>query len=130
MMMRTGRPISSEQALEMGLVSELVTGDLLTRAIEIAKDLASGAMTRPELRTAPMSNVPEDLGEARLGHLSSVVDAILCKAILEGAQMTLQDGIAFEAKCFGEVCGTKDMRIGVANFLKNGPRSKAEFIHS
>lgn len=130
MMMRTGRPISSEQALEMGLVSELVTGDLLTRAIEIAKDLASGAMTRPELRTAPMSNVPEDLGETRLGHLSSVVDAILCKAILEGAQMTLQDGIAFEAKCFGEVCGTKDMRIGVANFLKNGPRSKAEFIHS
>jgi enoyl-CoA hydratase/3-hydroxyacyl-CoA dehydrogenase len=130
MMMRTGRPISSEQALEMGLVSELVTGDLLTRAVEIAKDLASGSMTRPEIRTSPMSNVPESLGETRLGHLSSVVDAILCKAILEGAQMTLQNGIAFEASCFGEVCGTKDMRIGVANFLENGPRSKAEFIHS
>ena len=39
------------------------------------------------------------------------------KAILEGAKMNLRDGIAYEAKCFGEVCGTKDMRIGVENFL-------------
>ena len=29
----------------------------------------------------------------------------------------------------GEVSGTKDMRIGVENFLKNGPRAKAEFVH-
>ena len=46
------------------------------------------------------------------------------------ARMNLHDAIAFEAKCFGEVCGTNDMRIGVENFLKNGPRSPANFTHT
>ena len=46
------------------------------------------------------------------------------------ARMDLRQGIALEARCFGEVCGTKDMRIGVDNFLKNGPRAKAPFVHA
>ncbi len=49
------------------------------------------------------------------------------KAILEGAKLPLAEGLRFEAKCFGEVCGLEDMKIGVSNFLKNGPRSKAAF---
>ena len=130
MMMRGGRPISSEQALEMGLVSELVDGDLLVRAIEMANVLADGSIAHPGIRQQPMQNVPDALEDVPLGHLSTAVDAILCKAILEGAKMTLSDGIAFEARCFGEVCGTRDMRIGVENFLRNGPRSKASFVHS
>jgi hypothetical protein len=44
--------------------------------------------------------------------------------------LPLRDGIALEAKCFGEVCGTKDMRIGVESFLKNGPRAAAPFVHA
>lgn len=130
MMMRTGRLISSQQALEMGLVSELVDGDLLERAVEVAKALADGSMPRPKIHKEPLEDVPDKLGDVQLGHLSTAIDAILCKAILEGAKMTLGDGIAFEAKCFGEACGTQDMRIGVENFLRNGPRSKAEFLHS
>jgi len=130
LMMRSGRPVSSEQALEMGLVSELVDGDLLVRAIEMAKVLAEGSIAHPGIRHEPMQNVPDALEDIPLGHLSTTVDAILCKAILTGAQMTLGDGIAFEAKCFGEVCGTQDMRIGVENFLQNGPRSRAAFINS
>jgi hypothetical protein len=35
--------------------------------------------------------------------------------------------LKFESKCFGEVCGLEDMRIGMENFMKNGPRVKAEF---
>ena len=46
-----------------------------------------------------------------------------------GGAWWVHDGIAYEAKCFGEVCGTKDMRIGVDNFITNGPRSKADFVH-
>ena len=42
----------------------------------------------------------------------------------------VRDGVALESRCFGEVCGTKDMRIGVENFLQNGPKSKAEFVHA
>ena len=51
------------------------------------------------------------------------------KAILGAARLPLADAILFEAKCFGEVCGTEDMRIGVDNFMKNGPKSKAEFVN-
>ena len=128
-MLRTGRPISSSQALEMGLITEEVDGDLVARAVALARDLASGKTPRPTIRTAPLEGVPDSLPDVGLGHLSQKVDEIMCKTILEGARMSLRDGIAFEAKCFGEVSGTEDMRIGVSNFLANGPRSKAEFVH-
>jgi len=128
-MLRSTKPISSAKALELGLVSEEVDGDLVGRAVQIAKDLASGVRPRQRLDQQPMKDVPASLPAMELGHLSRKVDEILCKAILGGARMTLRDGLAFEAKCFGEVCGTEDMRIGVTNFLKNGPRAKAEFRH-
>ena len=76
-----------------------------------------------------MADVPASLPAVEIGHLSKAVDAIIQKAILQGCKMPLADGIAFEAKCFGEVCGTEDMRLGVDNFLKNGPRAKAPFVH-
>ena len=128
-MLRTGRPISSAQALELGLIAEEVEGDLLDRAVALARELASGESPRPTIRTAPLDDVPDSLPNVDLGHLSQKVDEIMCTAILEGARMGLRDGIAFEAKCFGKVSGTEDMRIGVSNFLTNGPRSKAEFVH-
>ena len=129
-MLRTCRPISSAEAKEIGLISEEVEGDLVARAVLIAKELASGKRARPALARGPMSAIPATLPPVELGHLSRKVDAILCKAILQGAAMGLREGIAFEAKCFGEVCGTKDMRIGVENFLKNGPRAQAAFVHA
>ena len=128
-MLRSTKPISSEKALALGLVSEVVDDDLVGRAVQIAKELASGARQRQRLDQQPMKDVPAALPAMELGHLSRKVDEILCKAILGGARMTLREGLAFEAKCFGEVCGTEDMRIGVTNFLKNGPRAKAEFRH-
>ena len=129
-MLRTGRPISSAQALEFGLITEEVESDLVARAIQLAQQLAAGELPRPTIHKEPMTNVPDTLPDVDLGHLSTRVDEILCKAILEGARMNLNEGIAFEAKCFGEVCGTNDMRIGVENFLKNGPRSPANFTHT
>ena len=78
----------------------------------------------------PLENVPESLPEVDIKHRSKAVDAILVKAILEGAKLDLRAGVALESHCFGEVCGTKDMRIGVDNFLTNGPRAKAAFVHA
>ncbi len=129
-LMRTGKPIASADALALGLVSELVEGDVCARAVAIARELASGKRTRPPTKNGPMSDVPATLPAVEIGHRSKAVDAILCRAILDGCRTKLADGIALEAKCFGEVCGTKDMRIGVENFMKNGPRSKAPFVHA
>ena len=72
---------------------------------------------------------PNDLPDLDIGHLSTAVDAVMTKAILQGAKMGLAAGLEFESKCFGEVCGLEDMRIGMENFLKNGPRAKAEFVN-
>jgi enoyl-CoA hydratase/carnithine racemase len=128
-MLRTCRPISGAEALEYGLIREEVDGDLVERAVRLAKHMASGKEPRSRMAEGPLANVPEALPAVDIGHRSKRVDQILQQAILGGARLPLAEAIPFEAKCFGEVCGTKDMKIGVDNFLKNGPRSKAEFVH-
>ncbi|MHC4918743.1 MAG: 3-hydroxyacyl-CoA dehydrogenase/enoyl-CoA hydratase family protein [Planctomycetota bacterium] len=128
--LRTGRPISSEKALAIGLITEEVEGDLVERAIALARDLADGKVKASQIAREALTDAPTSLPEVKLGHLSKKVDEIMCRAILGGAKMSLRDGIAFEARCFGDVCATKDMRIGVENFLTNGPRSPAQFVHA
>ena len=49
--------------------------------------------------------------------------------ILEGARMGLDKGLEFESKCFGEVCGLEDSKIGMQTFREQGPRAKPPFIH-
>ena len=129
MMLRTCRPISSEKALAFGLIREEVEGDLVDRAVALCSDMADGKAPRSRMAEGPMSDVPEVLPAIEIGHLSRRVDEILQKAILGAAKLPLAEAVPFEAQCFGEVCGTEDMRIGVANFLQNGPKAKAEFVH-
>jgi enoyl-CoA hydratase / 3-hydroxyacyl-CoA dehydrogenase len=128
-LLRTCRPIGTAEALQCGLIREGVEGDLIERAIHCALALASGKLPRQKLATAPLADVPATLPPVDIGHRSRRVDEILCKAILGGARMSLREGIAFEAQCFGEVCGTEDMKIGVASFLQHGPKAKATFVH-
>ena len=127
-LLRTGRPISSAEALALGLIQEEVEGDVVAAAVALAKDLADGKTTLAPIPKDPIE-VPNDLPEVDLKHLSRAVDAVLQKAILEGARMSLAEGLRFESKCFGEICALEDMRIGVDNFIKNGPRAKASFLH-
>jgi enoyl-CoA hydratase/carnithine racemase len=127
-LLRTGRPISSAEALEIGLVRELVDGDVVEAAVRLARDAARGAAVLDRLPEEPIA-VPEELPEVELGHLSRAVDAILQRAILEGARLSLADGLALEVRCFGEVCELEDMRIGVESFIAEGPRAKASFVH-
>ena len=128
-MLRTCRPISSEKALAYGLIREEVGDDLVGRAVQLCLDMANGKAPRSRMAEGPMSNVPASLPAVEIGHLSKKVDEVLCKAILGAAKLPLKDAVPFEAKCFGEVCGTEDMRIGVDNFIKNGPKVKATFVH-
>ncbi len=131
-LLRTGRPVSAAEALEAGLVSELVDGtiaDLRRRAIEVARELAEGRREDARAPAGPMTDAPDELPPVELGHLSKAVDRVLCEAVLEGAKLPLAEGLKLEARKFGEVCALEDMRIGVANFIENGPRSKASFVH-
>ncbi len=51
------------------------------------------------------------------------------KAIYDGIKLPLDEALELESKLFGECILTDDMKIGLSNFLTNGPRSKAEFTH-
>jgi enoyl-CoA hydratase/3-hydroxyacyl-CoA dehydrogenase len=127
-MLRSGNPISSAQAKEIGLIQEEGEGDLIEAAITWVKNILSGKVRIPSTNKDPIP-IPSKLPEVDIGHLSRKIDSILQKAILEGAKMTLEEGLKFESKVFGECLLTEDMRIGMENFMKNGPRVKASFVH-
>ncbi len=130
-LMRTGRPISSSEAVSIGLVSEEVPGDpraLRRRATELLLGAIRGESPFKGIETGPLQT-PDELPAVDLGHLSTEVDRILQNAIIEGCRLPLKEGIALEARFFGEVCSTEDMRIGVSNFLENGPRTPARFVN-
>lgn len=126
-LLRTGRPVSSDEAKSIGLVDELAGDDLLDRAITRARELAASGDFR-RIKTDPMET-PATLPVADIGHLSTAVDKLMVRAILEGAKLDLRKGLELEAKLFGEVVKTEDMKIGITNFMKNGPRSKADFVN-
>jgi enoyl-CoA hydratase/3-hydroxyacyl-CoA dehydrogenase len=128
-LLRTARPISAAEARQLGLIAEEVEGDLLERAVGLARELAAGKVKPQPIRREPLVAVPSSLPAVDIGHRSRIVDEILCKAILDGARLPLRAGLELEAHCFGEVCATKDMRIGVENFLTHGPRAPAPFVH-
>jgi len=128
-MIRTAKPISTAQALAYGLINEEVEGDVLERAIELARELASGKTTVKRMESGPLSNVPDKLPDLDIGHLSRAIDKLAVRAILEGAKMTVEDGLKNEAKRFGDCWSTEDNRIGLKNFVEKGARSKAPFVH-
>ena len=125
-LLRTGRPIGGAEAKECGLIKDEIEGDLPAAAVALARDMAQSGF--PRINRAPLEP-PADLPDVDLGHLSTAVDALMQKAIVAGAKMGLDQGLEFESKCFGEVCGLEDMRIGMENFIQNGPRAKAEFVN-
>ena len=127
-MLRSALPISSAEGLEMGLIQAEVEGDLVAAAIDLVARAASGRAPIEPISSGPLE-VPDELPDVDLRHLSKAVDATLQKAVREGLAMPLAEGLRFVARCFGEVCELEDKKIGIDNCLENGPRSKAEFVH-
>ncbi|MFA7459509.1 MAG: enoyl-CoA hydratase-related protein [Trueperaceae bacterium] len=91
----TGRHVSAEEALQMGLVNR-VADDALATALELAK--------------AAAKNAPVALGLAK-------------EAVVRGLDLTLAEGLEVEADMFGLVTTTADMREGTSAFLeKRAPK--------
>ena len=128
-MVRTANPISSEKALEYGLVDELVEGDVLERAVALAREILAGKAKVKSLPKGPVPNVPASLPDIDLGYHSKAIDKIAVASILEGAKMTLDDGLKNEARLFGSCWNTEDRKIGFTTFLEKGAKAKAEFVH-
>ena len=98
--MITGRQVKAEEALNIGLANEVVEPDaLMARALELANSVASGA---------------------------TVATGLIKRAVDEGMQTELAQGLALELELFEEVFHSTDSQIGVASFLESGP-GKASF---
>ncbi len=96
----TGRVVGAEEALRIGLVDRVVPRDeVLTTATAIAAEAASGAV---------------------------VAQGLAKRAIDEGLEATLDDGLTLEAELFGQAFRTADAATGVRSFLASGP-GKATF---
>ena len=96
----TGRQVTAEEALAIGLVDRVVAGaDVFDTAREYAASLARGAV---------------------------VGQALAKDAIDRGLERELGVGLTLEQENFVEVFRTQDAKTGVASFLANGP-GKAEF---
>ncbi len=99
-MILSGRQIDAREAIQIGLVNKVVPdGDVLEEAMAMAAEYAGGALAAQGLAK---------------------------RAIDEGIEVTLQDGLAIERAVFEEVFRTEDARIGIESFLDNGP-GKAHF---
>ncbi len=99
----TGRQVGAHEAQAMGLVDEVVPPEQLhPRALELAAGLARGP---------------------------HAAHALAKRAIDEGLDRSLSEGLDLEGELFVEVFGTEDARIGVRSFLEHGP-GKASFTGS
>lgn len=99
-LMLTGRQVTADEALHIGLADEVVgAAELHTRARALAAQLAAGAVqAHAEIKAA--------------------VDA--------GLSVDLTSGLLLERAAFERVFGTNDAQIGVRSFLDHGP-GKATF---
>jgi enoyl-CoA hydratase/carnithine racemase len=99
-MILTGRQVDAQEALRIGLADRVVPPDeVLDSALALAGSLAAGAV---------------------------VAQGLAKRAIDEGLDGSLVDGLGLEQDLFVEVFTTDDAAIGVKSFLEHGP-GKATF---
>jgi len=88
----TGDMVNAQTAYEMGLVNKVVPeAELMKQVTGLAKKLASKSRV--------------------------ALEGIL-QATREGLEKTLEEGLKLEAKLFGQLCETQDMREGLKSFLE------------
>ncbi len=126
--LRTARPVSSREAVEIGLAREEVEGDLVEAAATLVRQIADGTVAAPKIETGPLSDIPKP-ENIDIGHHSKAIDSILINAIYHGARMTLADGLELESRSFGRCIETEDMWIGLETFMSKGASAKAPFVH-
>jgi len=127
-LLRTARSIGAREAHEWGWASAAPTEDFLRAAKELIRAHLSGKIRLTPPASAPLV-LPVALPTVDIGHRSRAIDAILISALKEGLSKPLREGLAIEAAAFARCKRTVDMDIGMKNFLQNGPRVPAAFLH-
>jgi enoyl-CoA hydratase/3-hydroxyacyl-CoA dehydrogenase len=130
-LLRTGRSIGAPEACAWGWAHGQPASDVEAAARELIRAHLASAGDRPLLAPvdpAPM-HLPESLPPVDIGHRSRAVDRILVEVIQGGLRLPLAEGLAREAQGFARCIHTVDMDIGLKNFVQNGARVPAVFLH-
>jgi enoyl-CoA hydratase/3-hydroxyacyl-CoA dehydrogenase len=127
-LLRTGRAIGAEEACTSGWAQAAPVSDPVEAAKALVRDHLGGKAQVAPVDPQPVA-LPERFPEVDLGHHSRAIDAILVSALRGGLSSPLADGLRIEAECFGRCKQTVDFDIGMKNFIQNGPRVPAQFLH-
>ena len=126
-MVRTGRVIGADEAAKLGWSTVAPAADPIAAAKALIAEHIAGAT-----KLAPVNPEPIDVGELApvdIGHRSLAIDAIVVDVMKQGLTQSLDEGLKVEAKGFARCKQTIDMDIGMKNFMQNGPRIPAVFLH-
>ena len=127
-MLRTGLTINAAQACAWGWATGEPAADPVAAAKDlIRRHLSTGDAIVP-LDAAPL-DVPSRLPDVDIVHRSLSIDRILSDVVLEGLGQDLETGLETEALGFARCKRTVDYDLGMINFIQNGPRVPAVFMH-
>ena len=127
-LLRNGAPIFAKEACALGWAEGEPVDDPVVVATELIIKHLAGEITLAPLDPAPME-VPAELPEVDIDYHSRAIDDILVEVIKKGLASSLEEGLRLEAEAFARCRDTEDFAIGMKNFIENGPRVKAAFVH-
>jgi enoyl-CoA hydratase/3-hydroxyacyl-CoA dehydrogenase len=127
-MLRTGSPINAKLACQLGWASGEPTADYVQAARDLIRRHLAGEIRLGPVDPSPLE-VPQTLPELDIGQHSLAVDAILVDVIRDALSKPLDKGLEVEAAGFARCKQTVDYGIGMTNFIVNGPRVPAAFMH-
>ena len=127
-LLRTGRPVGAKEAVAWGWANGEPEKDVVAGAKALIQRHLGGEVKLAAVNPEPL-DVPKELPKVDIGHRSLAIDAIIVDVIRNGLSKPLKEGLAAEAAGFGLCKDTVDMDIGMKNFMQNGPRVPAEFLH-
>jgi enoyl-CoA hydratase/3-hydroxyacyl-CoA dehydrogenase len=127
-LLRTGRAVSAKNACGWGWATGEPSADFVGAAKDLLRRHHAGEIKLAPVSPEPMT-VSGELPRVDIGHRSLAIDGILVDVIRRGLAKPLRDGLKVEADGFARCKGTVDYDIGMKNFIQNGPRVPAAFMH-
>jgi enoyl-CoA hydratase/3-hydroxyacyl-CoA dehydrogenase len=127
-LLRNGRPIGAAEACAWGWAHGEPAGDVVAAAKALIAQHVAGEVKLAPVDPKPME-LPDTFAAVDIGHRSLAIDAILVDVMRRGLVKPLEEGLAIEADGFARCKSTVDLDIGLKNFIQNGPRVPALFLH-
>ena len=126
--LRAGKSLDATAACKLGWATGKPEADVVAAAKALIGNHLEGKVKLAPVDPKPVS-VPAELPKIDLGHRSLAVDGILVDVLRKGLALPLAEGLEHEALGFARCKRTVDMDIGMKNFMANGPRVPAVFLH-